>query len=217
MKTSDDFKQFAAYADLLGEVRSIVEIGAFDLSDTLTLRRQWPKAEIACFEPDPRAVAAIHADVEKLDECDCWLFPVAVGSANGRARLFLSKSAEAGKKWTQSSSLRTPSTIHHAGSTPGGPCIFDGESVEVGVVTLDELHTIGQMAPIDLLWIDAQGFEDEILKGATETLKVTRFIFMEHNTDGMYLGAPTLDTLLALLPNWQVVKIFPHNVLLKHP
>jgi FkbM family methyltransferase len=65
-----------------------------------------------------------------------------------------------------------------------GPVIQ--QIVSTRVVPLDE--ALKSIASIDLLKIDAQGFEDKVLSGAKETLERTKVILMEANLAAHYCG-----------------------------
>ena len=57
------------------------------------------------------------------------------------------------------------------------------------MTTLD--NEIPKGTPVLLLKMDVQGFELEVLKGATETLKHTLLVVLEINNHTGYKGAPT--------------------------
>ena len=220
----EDFDKLAPFTEAMGEVRTIVEVGCHRMQDTARMLKQWPDAKIICLEPDPRALAFIkrHGVLERLRGRDGFtvphLSPFAAGAHRGMGMLKLSTnfSDDPDKEWEQSSSLRLPNQFGNREDLGDNPCVFDGYSYIVQIFPLDEHYLIQSWSIVDLLWIDSQGFEDEVLKGATETLKRTRFIFMEHNTDGVYENAPCLADLLALLPGWEVIATLPYDVLLKN-
>lgn len=53
--------------------------------------------------------------------------------------------------------------------------------------------------PIDLIYMDTQGSELKVLKGATRTLAAARYVITEVTRNQLYEGAPTLADLTAYL------------------
>lgn len=69
------------------------------------------------------------------------------------------------------------------------------QSTEVQVRTLDSFD----ITDSNMLVIDAQGYELEVLKGATKTLESVYHVFCEVNSKEMYKGCPTMDDLSVFL------------------
>lgn len=204
----------------LAPVATVVEIGCHRMEDTAHLRAAYPQARIICFEPDPTNLQLAN-DRGLPTALNASLYPVALCDREGSADFYLStRFAKGEAEWSRSSSLRRPTVFHPRSMIEKGivPCVFCLEPLKVRCATLDGFLTrLGMWDPVDLLWIDAQGAEDMILRGAATTLKTARWLFIEHNTDGCYEGAPDLAALLVLLPGWQMVHQWPHDALLLNP
>ena len=71
------------------------------------------------------------------------------------------------------------------------------QSTDVQVRTLDSFGIINS----NMLVIDAQGYELEVLRGATKTLESIHHVFCEANSNEMYEGCPTMDDLSVFLAN----------------
>jgi len=74
------------------------------------------------------------------------------------------------------------------------PNVVFNDAEAVKVVTLDSLNVTG-----DMLVMDCQGYEGEVIKGATETLKNVNIVYSEVNRGQTYAGnmeLPEFDTLL---------------------
>lgn len=198
----------------IGPMRTIVEIGAHHMQDTVKLRAMSPDARIIAFEPDPRNLQVI-ANAGTVAATGAELHGMAVGDVSGPMSFFLStnRTGKPEKEWTASSSLRHPTRF-----TPpdfNGTIdlfIFDDKPITVQCTTLDDffLHQ-HDMPLIDLIWCDAQGAEDLIIKGAPKTFARTKYFFCEHNTTGYYVGAPTITTLTPLLPGWKMLHCWPYD------
>ena len=61
-----------------------------------------------------------------------------------------------------------------------------------------------------------QGAEGDLIKGGRETLANTRYFYTEYNNRELYEGQLGLRELLSLLPDFDVVQRYPHDVLLRN-
>lgn len=115
-----------------------------------------PRAEIVAFEPLPAMVTRIEA-LKRRNRMNLNVIPKAAGRAIGEANLESSHGYDGDSHISQS----------------GHPT---GQSIRVDVTTLDH-----ELADTDVLVmkIDVEGFEEEVLAGAKETLLRTRFLIIE--------------------------------------
>jgi hypothetical protein len=72
-------------------------------------------------------------------------------------------------------------------------------SETVNVDTLDRVLAERQFHPVDLLKIDAEGYEREILRGARETLKHTRQVLIEVRFYELFKGGPLFEEIHEVL------------------
>jgi len=193
-------------------VKTILDIGSHQMQETEWMRKRWPESRIWCLEPDRRSVdwCIRHGMVEKLG---VTLLPFAVTRETGVYDFWESTngSADPDHEWCQSSSLHKPTQIGER--KPTAPCGF-GKKVSVVGVNLDYIIP-ANFQTIDLLWMDVQASELDVIRGATKTLKNTRFMMLEHNTSGVYENEPGINGILAALPDWEVLKMFPYDVFLR--
>jgi hypothetical protein len=68
------------------------------------------------------------------------------------------------------------------------PWSADNESMNVSVDRLDNYITELDISPEVLLKIDVQGYELEVLRGATEVLKLTKCVIVETSFKTLYRG-----------------------------
>lgn len=142
---------------------SIVDVGASDGSWTLRMAHLFPKAQVAAFEPllddVPKfregldQVTAVHSNVQ--------VFKMALGETNGKLPMLINARPE-------TSSCLAPVV----GAT-------FSQFVQVPLLTLDMALRKCKIHSPAFLKIDVNGFELEVLKGATETLASVEALFLE--------------------------------------
>lgn len=189
----------------------ILEIGCHQMTDTVWLRRTFPKARIVCFDPDPRNVEYVRSH-RLPSRLRVEFHPVALGDVDGNVEFWLSSTyPKPGQRdWTRSGSLRKPKSL--LGESDPNWLKFVPEPVTVECRRLDGY---GLTNP-DLIWMDAQAAEDMIISGGRETFAQTRYLFTEHNCCGCYHDEPGLPKILTKLgPSWGVVEAYPYDVFLR--
>ena len=157
--------------------------------------------KIFAVEPDPRN--------RQPERANLFIGQAAISDVNGEGLLTLSKEGW-GREWTFSSSIKEP--LNHLQRYP----VTFGESVPVQMITLDsfcEQHDIGV---IDFILADIQGAEGEMIRGGQAALARTRYLFTEYSDDQLYRDQPSLSQILAMLPNFRVVELWPDDVLLEN-
>jgi FkbM family methyltransferase len=135
---------------------TILDVGAHDGLLTLPFARL-PGARVIAFEPLPSAMARLRAAVAELPDVE--LRAEALGAAPGR--LTLSVPVLDGVAQEQWASLAKD----YAGFAGVGV-----ERIEVPVITLDALA----LTDLEHLKIDAEGAEEEVLRGGAATLRRCR-------------------------------------------
>jgi hypothetical protein len=150
-------------------IKGIIHVGAHygeELSEYVKNGIQ----DIVVFEPLSECFDVLAQKVMNLN-ANIDGHQVALGSSPGTATMYLSDNEK------QSSSILKPKVhlTHHPNVK------FDGtEEVEVDV--LDNFDT----KEYNFLNMDVQGYELEVLKGATETLKHVDYVYCEVNRDEVY-------------------------------
>lgn len=131
-----------------------------------------------------------------LVEHDIKMFNCACGSVESKMVMYASKDNEG-----QSNSLLEPNL--HLQQHP--EIIFD-EAEVVNVTLLDKLPI--EKEKYNILAMDVQGYEGEVLKGATETLKHIDFIYTEVNRDSTYRGNMLIDEMDEYLKDFTRVETY---------
>ncbi|MGI9274941.1 MAG: FkbM family methyltransferase [Endozoicomonas sp.] len=195
----------------------ILEVGCNDGTDTLKFLELFSEASIYTFEPDPRAWQHFQ---EKVVSSRVRSFNVAVSDENGETELHMSSGypSDPGWKeklpegWDLSSSIQSPRK--HLEKHPW--CKFE-KSVTVKTQTLDSWYSEqSNLGIIDFIWADIQGAEARMIRGAEDVLKKTCYLFTEYSDEELYEGQVDLNTLKSILPDFEVVEVYPGDVLLKN-
>lgn len=201
----------------------IIECGCHDGRDTKSFLDQFPGCSIICFEPDPRPLQRHDPPgfMDRIgDDPRVRLIRAAVGDRDGLTNLWRSsgqpphKHLQRASDWDDSNSICRPTG--HFDYSPW--CKFpDDLRLVAPVVRLDTwLETAGP-ASIDLIWADVQGAEAMLIRGATETLKRTRWLYTEFYDRPMYEGQPNRAEIEQMLPGWELRAIYHgENILLEN-
>jgi FkbM family methyltransferase len=147
------------------------------------------------------------------------LFQLAISDRNGTTEFYTSGGAPAEptlanlcpEGWDLSGSIRKPK--EHLVEHPW--CKFENK-IEIKTMTLDTWCTQQQVDKIDFMWVDVQGAEVDLIRGAQAALRQTRFIYTEYSNREVYEGQINLRQLLGLLPDFEVVHRYVNDVLLRN-
>lgn len=157
---------------------TVFDVGA-NVGQTVILCEKFLGAvPICCFEPDTDAFTRLSARVGTRSHVR--LFNLALGPQNGRAVL---------KR--QASSAMT--SLLEPGAGWGEVQSMD----EVELRTIDSICDEIDVHRIDLLKIDAQGYDLEVVRGSVKMIKSgeIRFVLMEVNLVPMYQGQAEWDSI----------------------
>jgi FkbM family methyltransferase len=204
-----DGKPLPEFKSLLPRRPTIIEVGAHDGSTTVGFRRLFPRARILAFEPEPRAIAKFRARAELRD---VTLLECAVADRGGQATFHQCSGRPpgyTGDDWDASGSIRKPTGVITA-----YPWMTFDREITIQVVRLDDVAR--NIDAIDLIWADVQGAEEDLIRGAAETLKRTRFFYTECLESGDYDGQIGLSEICALLPEFEIVEVFAYDVLFRN-
>jgi FkbM family methyltransferase len=189
--------------------RTFIECGAHRGEDTEWLSRI-PGVTLHALEPDPRNIKTIEASaVYRRPNVVLWR--AAVAAQDGRCSFITSRSHRNPFFQTASGSIRAPKTHFQR-----FPYVAFGDWIEVECMRLDTLVELEGIGTVDFLWADVQGAERDLIAGGQAALTRTRYLFTEYCPDGeeWYEGQATYSELMALLPGFQVVQKWQHDVLL---
>jgi FkbM family methyltransferase len=170
------------------KIEQIVIVGANDGAEIRRLRRTYRRSKFLCFEPSPGWYNQLTDNFRGADYVESR--KLALSDSSGSATFYELPLAGNG-------SILPPDRQRWSSFNR----VKDNEmtSFDVAVSTLDS--EAKGLAHVDLLWIDVQGAEGRVLRGAAETLSRVSAIFMEVALlDSPYEGTvlfPELEAMLA--------------------
>jgi 2-O-methyltransferase len=189
---------------------TVLEIGCNNGDDTLSLLKAMPRAKLYCFEPDLRAARRfkerLGSDLHKV-----VLTEIAVSDRTGTIDFHPSSGGDLPEGWDQSGSTRRPKNhlIEY-------PWVKFDKTITVNSCRLDDWCFSNGVKDVDFIWMDVQGAEGDVITGAPDILRRTRFLYTEYSDTETYEGQPSLTRLLAMLPSFKIVARYPGDVLLKN-
>jgi FkbM family methyltransferase len=170
------------------------ELGTHIGSDTVRLA-SFPGVHLHAFEPDPVNIIPALSNVT---------FNRAAIAAQDGETSFHRSEWRGDMSWTCSGSIHRPT-----GHMSAYPDVEFGEDITVPTVALDTYVREHKIEHIDFIWADIQGAERDMILGAEEALKHTRYLYTEYCNPPLYEGQPTLAEIVALLPGWKVLADWP--------
>ena len=187
---------------------TILEIGANVGQTTIEFLKAMPHAKIYCFEPDPRAIVQFKKNINHPNVC---LIESAIGAINGQTQFHQSNGDGNFKDWNQSGSIRRPKT-----HSQEWPWVKFESVIEVAISRLDDWMMRQGLSEIDFIWADTQGAEIDLIKGASNTLRNTRFFYTEYSDAEWYEGQITLKEIDDSLEDFDLVRVFKMDALFEN-
>jgi FkbM family methyltransferase len=174
---------------------TLFEIGSCEGEDSIRLRRKYPKARIYTFEPLPGNIEKIKTNFQKYAAKNINLFKLAMSNKDGKATFYVSSGHPEDRPkeedWdygNKSSSLLRPKKtkqIHR--------WLKFKDKIKVKTRRLDSFCDEACIDKIDFIFIDVQGAELMVLKGAGDLLKKVGMIWMEVESVELYNHQPLKD------------------------
>jgi FkbM family methyltransferase len=201
---------------------TVLEIGAQVGGDTKKFLQEFKGIRIYCFEPDPRCIKIFKKSIK---DDRCALIEVAVSNIDGKTVLYLSRRSKADfnlkdiksihgiirlgselkyalqcslfKK--NSDSLGQASIKKSISRSDDYPWLIFDQKIEVETIKLDTWIKKHNISLVDFIWSDVQGAEKDMIEGAVNTLKITKYFYMEYGELSPYPEALTRNETIALL------------------
>lgn len=177
------------------EVTHIAHVGAHKGEEVDDYKKNFKDVKISLFEPQVDLFGYLQTNFGS--DSDISLYNFALGSSTGFSTMFIADNEG------ESSSFYKPK--HHLIEHP--EIKFKEEDTTFEIKVLDDL----EIASIDLLNIDTQGFELEVLKGAVNTLSHdAKYIILEINKKELYEGCPHVRDIDSFLKNYGFIRTDTH-------
>jgi hypothetical protein len=171
----------------LSNVYEILDIGSWHLGQSIELHQLFPSAHISAFEPVPESynLCLQNRMNLRIDESKISIFNIALSDTIGKSKFYT-----VDPETSSSPNIGASSLLKFIDGLNGS--FFSQEwnqkEILVDCLTLDKWCEINNKNKIDLIWMDTQGTELNVLKGAEETLKSVRVILTEVGLKPYYEG-----------------------------
>lgn len=164
------------------ETTNVLVVGAWRGDEIHSFLRWDNDVNVYAFEPNPANFNYLQTAFSGNKNVHC--FQLACGSEDGEVTLFLHNTDSGTESLLP---VKQNSSFNQIGKEI------------VKVVKLSTFESVANIS-FDLFWIDVQGFEMEVFKGAEHILKSVKGIYVELNgTDTPYDGAPHYTEIDAFL------------------
>lgn len=165
----------------------VADIGANKGDWTLSLLRLIDVDDVWLFEPNPQAMGECQRRLRNFG--NIHFSEIALGANSAQAVLRVSRASEF-------SSLRNLNRKFITDS-------YGADRLEIIAQHLVEIQRLDDALPrdrsVDIIKLDVQGYEREVLAGATLVLKRTKAILLEMNFHSHYEGDDVFESLYTLL------------------
>jgi FkbM family methyltransferase len=171
-----------ARAILGRSLQCVIDVGAHVGQTAVRIADANPLAIIYSFEPDPRSYAQLARAVHRSDRVHA--INAAVGDEDGEATLFVNR-------FSQTNSLLKTAAGAERFLVDPGQMTLEAQT-RVPLVTLDRFCADRSIESVDLLKIDAQGYELRVLDGARELIARGQIplVYLEVSFVPYYEGQP---------------------------
>ena len=192
----------------------VVEVGSHYGEDTREFLDEFEQIKIFCFEPDPRNIQIIkkYLDTTRINFYEC-----AVSDQDKEGVDFYMATKAPPKdvpkkyQWISREDYHNLNLNRSGASSlkSGHQALDEGLKTKVRTIKLDTWASDNDIDFVDFIWIDVQGAEKEVLKGATEVLKNTKYLYMEYGEMG-YNDSMSLEQTIELLKSngFDIQKVF---------
>lgn len=162
---------FMTLKPLLGTNPLIIEAGAFDGKDTLSLSACWPQGTIHAFEPVPSIFRLLRENTKNYPNIQCH--PRALAAQTGSAPFYCAQNPKKPNKECQAGSLLKPQE-----RLSRSPIIYP-IIMYVPTITLDAWAMDNAIDHLDFLWLDVQGMALPILQASPRMIKTLKALWVE--------------------------------------
>lgn len=202
----------------------IIEAGVCDAEDTLRFKRLWPESVVYGFEPVPSLFDKSVSNT--MDIPGIKIYPCALSDHCG-STIFRESTAMPGASSMFADNLENitvPEDIVEEMEKDGRT--YRDVETTVNCITIDEFCKVNNIKAVDYIWLDTEGCEIAILKGADTILQTVKVLSLELNFQEFRKGIPLFEEVYEYVtdkgfelkhiwqarPNWQANGIFVRKV-----
>ena len=167
-------------------IKNIVYVGAHDGRVALAMDEAFPNRHFFLIEPVPITFHRLEQGVSTCRHMIC--LNLAAGAKEEIVDMFVDE-------FSAASSILQYEEI----AIRELPFLHVKETVKVRVRPVDAILRDAMADKIDLLIMDVQGYEDEVLRGAAETLRSCKVVISELSLQTLYVGSSTFDSVYQAL------------------
>ncbi len=178
----DEIQVFAEY-DLdkalhkdKNDIHNIVIVGAYDGYEISKMLQTYPNANFYAFEAHPDHYAKLKNNYNNIDRVKCY--HLAVTAMPGEIYVHPTNIEAAASTLPLKNEIDKELNVDASQDPLNQYQINNLPKIKVAANALDNITELAGLE-IDMLWIDVQGAELNVLKGASEMLKRTSSLFME--------------------------------------
>ena len=154
---------------------TVIDVGANVGQFAIAASKLFPNAKVHAFEPQPDCFDELQRNCRSLD--NVRVYDLALGERAGSVVFHVNTHRH-------SSSLLSLSAAHKSAF----PDALESQDIEVTMTTLDDLMEARALAGPVLLKVDVQGYEPQVLAGATQTLARVDYVILEASFKPLYEG-----------------------------
>jgi len=171
---------------------TILDVGANVGQYARLARRAFPQAKIYSFEPNPAAFAKL---VQIADELEIETIPLGCGNSVGSMPMF---------DFSESSGSEVATLVPGALETSG----VEPAEFQVALTTIDNFCNERNIGEVGLLKIDVEGFERQVLMGASEMLSAGRVQVVQFEfNEGTLVNYTRMEDLQAQLAGYTLHRL----------
>lgn len=178
------------------EFSTVFDVGANKGQFAMFARHRWPEARLVCFEPLPEPLRRLS----KLVGRDAEIHPIALGDYEGEAEMHLASREDSSSLLALGDAQKRLFSMHESRLAP------------VPVRRLDAMFKAKDLSRPTLLKIDVQGFEFEVLRGASAVLHAIDEVYVECSFVELYVGQKLASAVTEFLNGFGLAETGRFNV-----
>ena len=172
----------------LGNIKQVLDIGSWHLRQSIEFADIFPEARVHAFEPVPDSYELClrtHAQLDPQRKSRIHIHNIALSNASGEIPFYAVDPSTSSEPNVGASSMFK--FIDGLNGTPFGQDLNQKE-IKVQSDTLDNWCANNKVVEVDIMWVDVQGAELLVFRGAENILSNTRIIMTEVGLKPYYEG-----------------------------